>query len=88
MRISIRKLTLDVLKPHKPTIVDLSAELCRLSGAEAVDISAHEIDKNTETVKLTLTGPGLNYPMIRQVIEQSGGVIHSVNEVSASKSKK
>ena len=88
MKVSIKKLCLDILKPHKPNIVDLSAELCRIPGVHGAEIATHEIDKNTETIKLTLEGSNLDYTQICHTIEQSGGVIHAVNQVSAAKSKK
>ena len=88
MKASIKKLSLEVLKARKPTIIDLSTQLCRMPGTSNADITLDESDKNTETINLTIEGSDLNYSQISHLIEQSGGVIHSINQVSAAKSKK
>jgi hypothetical protein len=36
----IRRLVLDVLKPHEPTIIELASQLSELAGVEAVNISS------------------------------------------------
>jgi hypothetical protein len=53
-----------------------------MRGVEGVNVTLIEIDKDTETIKVTIDGK-LDYPAIRSAIEEWGGVIHSVDEVSA-----
>ncbi|MDH5779717.1 MAG: DUF211 domain-containing protein, partial [Candidatus Bathyarchaeota archaeon] len=48
----IRRLVLDVLKPHNPGIVELSKELSELDGVEGVNILTYEIDQKVENVKI------------------------------------
>lgn len=78
----IRRLVLDVLKPHSPTLPEFATQLSSMRGVEGVNVTLIEIDKDTETIKVTIDGK-LDYPAIRSAIEEWGGVIHSVDEVSA-----
>lgn len=78
----LRRLVLDVLKLHNPPLPEFASELSSVPGIEGVNVTLIEIDKDTETVKVTIDGE-LDYAKIRSVIEQWGGVIHSVDEVSA-----
>lgn len=79
----IRRLVLDVLKPHEPSIIVLASQLSELSGIEGVNISIYEIDRKVENAKITLEGPDLIYEDVLEVIEENGGAVHSIDEVVA-----
>jgi hypothetical protein len=79
----IRRLVLDVLKPHEPTIIDLSSQLSELAGAEAVNISIYEVDRQVENAKITIEGGALVYEDVERVIVENGGTVHSIDEVVA-----
>ncbi len=81
----LKRLVLDVLKPHRPLLPELSVELSRLSGVAGVNISLIEVDKNTESVKITIEGNSLDYELIAKSLEASGAVIHSIDQVVAGK---
>lgn len=76
------RIVLDVLKPHDPALPEFAQKLGNMEGVEGVVVSLLEIDKETETLKVTVDGE-LDYPEIRAKIEEWGGVIHSVDEVIA-----
>lgn len=78
----ICRIVLDVLKPHSPTLPEFAIKLSSMEGVEGVDVALLEIDKETETLKVTVDGK-LDYPKIKSTIEEWGGVIHSVDEVVA-----
>ena len=78
----LRRLVLDVLKPHSPTLPEFAIKLSSMPGVDGVDVTLIEIDKDTETLKVTIEGE-LDYNMVRSAIEERGGVIHSVDEVMA-----
>ncbi|MCX8195388.1 MAG: DUF211 domain-containing protein, partial [Candidatus Micrarchaeota archaeon] len=46
-------------------------------------ITLSEIDQETESVKITIVGTNMEYEEIRKVIEDLGGVVHSIDEVVA-----
>jgi hypothetical protein len=79
----IRRLVLDTLKPHEPTIIDLASQLSDLDGILAVNISIYEIDHKVENAKITIEGEKISYVAVRKLIEEMGGAIHSIDEVVA-----
>ena len=79
----IRRLVLDVLKPHEPSILVLSNRLSKLKGVDGVNIITIEIDKEVENVKVVLEGDDINLEKIKEVLEDSGGTIYSMDEVAA-----
>jgi len=82
---AIRRIVLDTLKPHDPSIVDLARSLGDLPGIEAVNISIYEMDRKVENAKITVEGNDLDYEQIRSLIVDNGGAIHSIDEVVAGK---
>jgi len=79
----IRRVVLDVLKPHDPSIIELAGELSDLSGVEAVNISIYEIDRRVENAKITIEGNDLNYDDVLKIIGENGATVHSIDEVVA-----
>ena len=50
-----------------------------------VNISVKEVDQSTESISITLEGDNLNYESIKEILEQAGAVIHSIDQVVAGK---
>jgi hypothetical protein len=81
----IRRLVLDVLKPHKPSVVEVSEALSHLEGVEGVNIIINEIDQQVENAKVIIAGVSINFEEIQAKLEEFGATIHSVDEVAAGK---
>ena len=81
----IRRLVLDVLKPHNPGVVELSEELSHLEGVEGVNIIIYEIDQKVENAKVVIAGANIDFERIKKKLEEMGATIHSVDEVAAGK---
>ena len=81
----IRRLVLDVLKPHKPSVVELSEALSHLNGVEGVNIIIYEIDQQVENAKVIVAGNPISFEDIKKKLEELGATIHSVDEVAAGK---
>ena len=81
----IRRLVLDTLKPHDPSIIEMAGQLSKLDGVAAVNISIYEMDRKVENAKITIEGESIQYPLVLTVIEEMGGAIHSIDEVVAGK---
>jgi Uncharacterized protein conserved in archaea len=81
----IRRLVLDVLKPHEPTNVEVASAIGDLQDVDGVNLSLYEVDQQTENVKITVEGTNVNYSLVLQTIENLGGVVHSVDEIIAGK---
>ena len=81
----IRRLVLDVLKPHNPSVVELSEALSHLDGVEGVNVIIYEIDQQVENAKVIIAGSSIDFENIKKRIEELGATIHSVDEVAAGK---
>ena len=81
----IRRLVLDVLKPHNPSVVELSEALSHLKGVEGVNVIIYEIDQQVENAKVIIAGSSIDFESINQKLEEMGATIHSVDEVAAGK---
>lgn len=79
----IRRLVLDVLKPHEPSIIHFAKQLSDLEGIDAVNISIYEIDRKVENAKITIQGKDIVYDDVLKVIQDNGGSVHSIDEVVA-----
>jgi hypothetical protein len=81
----VKRIVLDVLKPHKPSLVDMSLRLAGLKGVDGVSCTLDEVDQETESVKVTIEGTSINYPSVEEALRELGAVIHSVDLVSSGK---
>jgi hypothetical protein len=81
----IRRLVLDVLKPHNPSVVELSEALSHLEGVEGVNVIIYEIDQQVENAKIVIAGNSIDFESIRKKLEEMGATVHSVDEVAAGK---
>lgn len=79
---NLRRVVLDVLKPHLPNVIELSSQLADLAGVDGVDISLIEMDQKVENVKITCEGDSIDYEKVEKIIKESGGSIHSLDKVS------
>jgi hypothetical protein len=87
MAIHIRRVLIEALKPRELTIVELSQAICSATGVEECDIVVTDVDVKTETIKLTVRGPNVQYNEISKIVQEYGMSIKGVDEISVSKTK-
>ena len=80
---SIKRIILDVLKPHKPSIIELAKKISIVEGISGVNISLEEVDAETDSIKITIEGTNIDYEKVQKEISECGAVIHSIDGVSA-----
>ena len=81
----IRRVVLDTLKPHVPSIVDVASRLGGLPGVSGVNIAIYEIDLKVENAKVTIEGEDIQYETVQALLGELGVAIHSIDEVVAGK---
>ncbi|MFC1730586.1 DUF211 domain-containing protein [candidate division KSB1 bacterium] len=81
----INYVVLDVLKPHKPSILEVGKELLKLGNGLSVNLRISEIDEKTETIQIIVKGKNINIEKIRKIVEKMSGSVHSIDEVSLGK---
>lgn len=79
---TIKRLVLDLLKPHRPSIVEFADGVAESSGVAGVNAVLLETDREVQNVKLTLEGDDLDVESVEARVEELGGTVHSVDEVS------
>ena len=80
--VHVKRLVLDVLKPHQPNSLDLALAIASLADGYRVDIKVLEVDDKTETLIVTIEGEELDFELINTTISENGASLHSVDEVS------
>jgi hypothetical protein len=79
---SVKRLVLDVLKPHQPNILEFARAIAALGEDYRVDIHVLEVDEQTETLQVAIEGDSLNFELISAAINENGASLHSIDEVS------
>ncbi len=79
----IKRLVLDVLKPHEPTMIEVASAIGDIKDVDGVNMSLYEVDQQTENVKITVEGSDIDYDVVVRTIENLGAVVHSVDEIIA-----
>jgi len=87
MSVHIKRILFDALKPRETSIVDLSQALCSVEGVEECDIVVVDVDVKTETVKITIRGPNVDYATISKIMEEQAVSIKGVDEINVAKVK-
>ena len=79
--IAVKRLVLDVLKPHQPDALNFCRELAQLGPGYRVSLSLEEMDDNTQTLQLEIRGDAIDIAPIEEAIVRMGASIHSVDQV-------
>jgi hypothetical protein len=78
----VRRLVIDVLKPHEPPLLEFTKQVATIDSVEGVSSSLIELDQEVQNVKLTFEGEALDFEVIRERIEGLSGTVHSVDQVA------
>ena len=79
----LRRLVLDVLKPHRPSNVDLATEISKLKGVDGVTIVTYNKETEVESVRIVIEGRRLEFKNIEKILRNLGASVQSVDAVSA-----
>jgi len=79
--VSIKRIMLDVLKPHQPNALEFSQAIARAGEDYRVRLTVIEMDENTETLQLEVEGSVIDFDAIETAITSMGGSLHSIDQV-------
>ncbi|GGK77405.1 DUF211 domain-containing protein [Haloarcula sebkhae] len=79
---AVRRLVIDVLKPHDPPLLTFTNQLADIESVEGVTSSLIELDQEVQNVKLTFESEDLDFEAIEETIDNLGGSVHSVDQVA------
>ena len=77
----VKRIVLDVLKPHLPNALEFSQAIAGLGIDYRVRLTVIEVDEQTETLEVVVDGSAIDFEAIQSGINSMGGSIHSVDEV-------
>lgn len=78
--VHVTRLVLDVLKPHKPNALEFS-RLIAEPGGYRVNVAVLEIDENTETLRVEISGENIDFDAVQRAVSEAGASLHSIDEV-------
>ncbi|NJN46502.1 MAG: DUF211 domain-containing protein, partial [Candidatus Competibacteraceae bacterium] len=79
----IKRLVLDILKPHHPDALEFAKALAELGADYRVTLTTVEMDEQTQTLRVVVRGRDLALDRIQEVITTMGASLHSIDEVEA-----
>ncbi len=78
--VSIKKIVLDILKPHQPNVLEFSQAIAEVGSDYQVHLVVLGVDENTETIQLEVQGSSIDFDSIQTAINNLGGSLHSIDE--------
>jgi hypothetical protein len=80
---NIRRLLLDVDKAiARPSLLDIAKAIEGCRGVEAFNVTVSDIDIETVGMDVTIEGAGLDYEEIAAAIENTGAVVHGIEQIA------
>lgn len=77
----VKKVVLDVLKPHVPKGLELARAIAEQGEDYHVTFTVAEVDEKTETVVIVIQGEDIQIEAIENTINSLGASLHSIDEV-------
>lgn len=79
--IAVKKVILDILKPHQPNALEFSRTIAEAGVDYRVRLTVVEMDENTESVQVEVLGNSIDFEAVQSAITSMGGSLHSVDLV-------
>ena len=79
MNTTVKRLVLDILKPHEPNALEFARAIAALGYC--VQLKVDQVDEKTETLVVTVEGQDIDFAGVRATINELGGSLHSIDEV-------
>ena len=77
----VKRIVLDVLKPHQPNSLEFSQAIARVGEDYRVCLTVLEMDENTETLQLEVEGGSIDFESVVSAITDMSGSLHSIDQV-------
>jgi hypothetical protein len=78
----VRRLVVDVMKPHDPSLVAFTERLAAVDAVEGVTADLVERDTDVQNLIVALEGDGIDLAAVEAAVEELGGAVHSVDQVA------
>ena len=78
---TIKRIVLDVLKPHTPNVVEFAQRIANDNTGCHVQVTVSEMDENTESLVVVLTGESIEFEAVDSALRSMGASLHSIDDV-------
>ena len=78
----LRRVVLDLLKPHEPTTLEFAQRIADADGVTGVNATVIEVDSEVENLKVTVEGDAIDFDAVEEAITELGGSLHSIDQVA------
>lgn len=79
--VHVKRLVLDVLKPHQPNALEFAQAIAGAGGEYRVRIMVLEVDEHTESLQVVIEGDAIDFETLQSGISNLGASLHSIDEV-------
>ncbi len=79
--IQVKRLVLDILKPHHPNALDFAKAIAEYGDGYRVHVTVQEVDEKTESLQVLVEGEDIQFATVVETITQNGASLHSIDEV-------
>lgn len=79
--IAVKKIVLDVLKPHHPNALEFCLALSAAIENSTVKVNVIAVDEKTESLEVSVEAPTIDFDLLQAAINQMGGALHSIDAV-------
>ena len=79
--VNVKRLVLDILKPHRPNALDFSKTIAAVGPDYRVRLVVKEVDEHTETLQVEIDGDDIDFDGVQNAISTLGGSLHSIDQV-------
>ena len=78
---AVKRIVLDVLKPHEPNVLEFAQAIAGLGADYRVTLRVTEVDDKTQTTVIVIEADAIDFPQVIDTVSGLGGAVHSIDEV-------
>jgi len=78
---TIKRIVLDVLKPHTPNIVEFAERIADGNSDCRVQVTVSAMDEKTESLIVLITGENIEFDAVVGALKSMGASLHSIDDV-------
>ena len=78
---TIKRIVLDVLKPHSPNVVEFAQRIADDNPGCRVQVTVSEMDEKTESLVVVVTGNRIEFEALSEALQSMGASLHSIDDV-------
>ena len=75
--IAVKRIVLDVLKPHRPNILEFAQTIAGQGEGCRVKVTVLEVDEKTETLRVVIEAERVRFGAVQEVIADMGASLQS-----------